>query len=328
MSSTSRQVRPGILCIVLLSGLCSCLRQYIFINEPKPWNAAQSYCRDEYTDLATVDTMNDLEQLIAAVDSSFSGKVWIGLYDIWWSWRYLPDDKKFRPEDYRNWARIPNNYRRAWELCGALRNGKWEDNYCTANNPFVCYNNTNTDLPNDSTERYIFINEEKTWHRARDYCAQHHTHLATVRSETESNVIRQVVPQDTMTFIGMYRFTWKWWSDGTEHIFNHWKPNHPLAATGDCGVTMIDASRSGQLVEDHCVATNPFMCYLNITKVYRVKLTVRQSTIDLNDPAVTEAIQSLLTQKLNENGVATGLRFTWMQQPDHNIFYNDANKHV
>lgn len=117
-----------------------------------------------------------------------------------------------------------------------------------------------SDLPITSTERYVFINEAKTWQEAQDFCMQHHTSLASVRTKTEDEVIQQVVPKDTLTLIGMHRHTWMWWSDGSEHIFSHWLQGHPAGNTGNCAASVVDAANSGKLVEHDCGTEFPFMC--------------------------------------------------------------------
>uniref|UniRef100_A0A3Q3AFH6 C-type lectin domain-containing protein n=1 Tax=Kryptolebias marmoratus TaxID=37003 RepID=A0A3Q3AFH6_KRYMA len=108
----------------------------------KNWTEAQKYCQEKYTDLARVDSMEDIDELIAA-GGSFSGTVWIGLYDKWWSWRWsAPNGFDFR-NSFVNWySTEPGNPRNLWELCGALWQGFWHDINCNVAMPFVCYNNT------------------------------------------------------------------------------------------------------------------------------------------------------------------------------------------
>lgn len=123
------------------SGLCSCLRPYTFINQQMNWFEAQKYCRENYTDLATVDNMQDMNHLIAAA-GSFKGTVWTGLYDMWWSWEWsAPGGFDYRLP-FTKWYGEPGRPRYLWELCGVLWLGYWHDYECNVARPFVCYNVT------------------------------------------------------------------------------------------------------------------------------------------------------------------------------------------
>ncbi len=62
---------------------------YHYINAAMSWSEAQSYCRERFTDLATVDSMEDVNRLVNIVDAGYSGSVWIGLKrstQKHWSW--------------------------------------------------------------------------------------------------------------------------------------------------------------------------------------------------------------------------------------------------
>ncbi len=54
-------------------------RPYYYINARMSWPEAQSYCRSKYTDLATVDSMGDVNRMVNRWDAGYSGLVWIGL---------------------------------------------------------------------------------------------------------------------------------------------------------------------------------------------------------------------------------------------------------
>ena len=131
-------------CYYTSTGLCalsSCLpRQYHLVNEPKTWTEAQRYCREKYTDLATIDNMEDMNKLIKIADmNKITNNVWIGLYDDIKSWRWSLEDSQYYGKgqaDFRNWeVNEPTNG--ASELCAGIGSlSKWYD--CSVRRPFLC----------------------------------------------------------------------------------------------------------------------------------------------------------------------------------------------
>uniref|UniRef100_A0A4W6DXC8 C-type lectin domain-containing protein n=1 Tax=Lates calcarifer TaxID=8187 RepID=A0A4W6DXC8_LATCA len=112
-----------LLLIITASGLCAVsslpAHQYHLVYELKTMTEAQSYCREKYTDLATIDNMEDMNLLTSMVDLSrmiyptYSYLAWIGLYDDVNSWRWSLSDRSFYTQEeaeFRNWASgEPNN---------------------------------------------------------------------------------------------------------------------------------------------------------------------------------------------------------------------------
>ncbi|XP_036002927.1 L-selectin-like [Fundulus heteroclitus] len=125
---------------MLLSVACAQSRQYYFVNSSLTWTNAQSVCRRDYADLATIENPADVDAFLRTT-SNYAGKAWIGLYDDrinGWKWS-LNDSSFYGPGEYnfRNWYPVePNNYlgkqycARIYESSfGAL--GTWDDDACT-----------------------------------------------------------------------------------------------------------------------------------------------------------------------------------------------------
>ena len=60
------------MCLCVAAALCavSPAHQYHFVYERKSWAEARSYCRQQYTDLATIDNMEDVEILTEMANTS------------------------------------------------------------------------------------------------------------------------------------------------------------------------------------------------------------------------------------------------------------------
>ncbi|XP_073726329.1 C-type lectin lectoxin-Phi1-like [Misgurnus anguillicaudatus] len=127
---------------VLLIALCSLSesiqRRYHHINMNKTWTEAQKYCRENYTDLATVNNINDMNQLMKSVDNSLINSVytgvWIGLNrSSVYKWKWSLGD----PVKYINWSNGDSN---GPDHCVYMRDGSWRHQDCKVNIRFICYN--------------------------------------------------------------------------------------------------------------------------------------------------------------------------------------------
>ncbi|KAI4895025.1 hypothetical protein NFI96_014382, partial [Prochilodus magdalenae] len=241
--------------------------QYHFVNESKSWTEAQRYCRENYTDLATIDNMDEMNRLINTVNSSYSGLAWIGLYKDLYGWRWSLDDHSYYKEeerDFRGWRHQPDNYY-GEELCVYMQSdGRWYDENCQSGFTFICYDDIN------ETHPYIWINQYRSWADAQRYCRQLYTDLASVRSLTENQRILNITGGSDV-WIGLYRT--RLWSDQHSSTYENWRPEIPYSPeqpdngqylfreSGNQHCTAVSLSDSGLWTDENCLTTLPFVCY-------------------------------------------------------------------
>ena len=99
----------------------------------------------------------------------------------------------------------------------------------------------------------------RNWANAQRYCREKHTDLASVRNETETEKIKEVLGGTHEAWIGLFRDAWEW-SDGSTSSFRHWKagePNYGKSVDGFC--TRITSS--GQWNDVGCQHRLNFICY-------------------------------------------------------------------
>ncbi|KAM6949486.1 lithostathine-like [Aplochiton taeniatus] len=133
-----------IVTILLVLGLCAVSsdrpHRYHHVNKTKTWTEAQSYCREKYTDLATIDNMDVMNKLIQKVGGVSAEDVWIGLYDDFRSWRWsLSDQSYYGPGEsgFRKW--YPNHPKNSDQYCVVMFvNRLWAQWWCDTQLPFVC----------------------------------------------------------------------------------------------------------------------------------------------------------------------------------------------
>ena len=133
--------------VVMITGLCilpSCFPHlYHIVKDKKTWTEAQTYCREKYTDLVTINSEEDMVRLSYMLwddDHEF----WIGLYADINNWKWSLQREGFyreRQAEFRNWnGGEPNDFTESF-VCGDISNhAVWSDFRCDGLRPFVCYN--------------------------------------------------------------------------------------------------------------------------------------------------------------------------------------------
>ncbi|XP_058624901.1 C-type lectin 1-like [Onychostoma macrolepis] len=104
--------------------------EFIYVSSSVNWTTAQKYCRQHYTDLATIDDHADHDTLLKTAGM---GNVWLGLYRTTGSGVFVWSDGS--SSSFRLWeSGQPNS-----QLCVNVYGGKWYDRDCVGPVPFACY---------------------------------------------------------------------------------------------------------------------------------------------------------------------------------------------
>ncbi|KAL0994908.1 hypothetical protein UPYG_G00129100 [Umbra pygmaea] len=262
--------------IILLSGLnslaSSLLHQYHFINTSMTWSEAQSYCRETYTDLATVTDQDDYNSLASLI--TFTGQTWIGLKYDNWMWSLEDNEKPDWPEGYP-WYQYGWSTYSIQDECVIILpyyeqyGGSWFVSSCNSYNYFVCY-----DGGENANQTFVLVEQWMTWYQAQSYCREYYTDLATVWNQTDYQDIINLA-QNTSDYynglwIGLYRNAT--WSDGSESNFYTYTytPSYTYEQNQSCVTAQnyywynYNFYNNYQETLENCNNTFPFVCYSEI----------------------------------------------------------------
>ncbi|KAI7792228.1 putative L-selectin-like, partial [Triplophysa rosa] len=105
--------------------------RFVYVNDiDRSWHEAQSYCRQHYTDLATIRTQAENDQLLQV-----SGRAWIGLFRDSWKWSDGTDVSM----SSINWMSTTRGVTGKTRPCGAADTaGRITDEDCSTTLPFIC----------------------------------------------------------------------------------------------------------------------------------------------------------------------------------------------
>uniref|UniRef100_A0A3B3SS20 C-type lectin domain-containing protein n=1 Tax=Paramormyrops kingsleyae TaxID=1676925 RepID=A0A3B3SS20_9TELE len=112
---------------------------YHFVNINLTWTDAQAYCRENYTDLATIDNMEEMKRLTGSVGSDYTGEAWIGLKKgTSWRWQWSSGEGD---TGYINWDNgEPKNNNNNKHCTKMLDRSTWDDHSCSSETGhFICY---------------------------------------------------------------------------------------------------------------------------------------------------------------------------------------------
>ncbi|XP_055362990.1 C-type mannose receptor 2-like [Betta splendens] len=291
--------------LLYLSSSSHLLRVYYFINNPKTWPEAQQYCRDTYTDLATVSDWADTYKLSSLMTASVP-YVFMGLCRNWgWS---VPDVNGYKEAalTYSNWGSAPG-----WQLlCGKMTGtGQWFAIDCSSTLFFFCYNESATNI----AERFTLIETLQTWDVAQNYCISLYTDLAKIQNQLE-NAQLQMMLDGGDAWIGLTGLSWQW-SDYSIPSFIPWKPQEPmLGGVLDCTALHFGGTSFGML-DANCYTPETFFCYSAAEARQRVRLQLNSSA-DMKDPAVIMSILRQIEEMLRKAAGSLYVNLMWTKLPE------------
>ncbi|XP_034471081.1 L-selectin-like [Hippoglossus hippoglossus] len=246
----------GVLCLSGCLTFSTCLlHQYHFVSDAMNWTEAQSYCRETYTDLATIENTEEMKKLKDTVSAAgHSSEVWIGLYShIDWKWS---DGFNKSGAEYRRWHHNRPNYLAANELCVVqLKSGTWFDIGCHMKKAFVCYRGTLEDSD------FVLVNTAKNWSEAQRHCREHFRDLATVRNNADRDKIQNIIYPLRWAWIGLYRDPQIYWSDGSNYSFSSWYQDYNRLGSMKVVCGVADLKKGGKWRLFSCEERKPFVCY-------------------------------------------------------------------
>ncbi|KAG9274667.1 macrophage mannose receptor 1-like, partial [Astyanax mexicanus] len=204
-------------------------RQFYLVNERKNWTEAQKYCREKFTDLATIQNQEEVDAVKSALNGA-SGYFWIGLRQDPWIWSDGSNSS------YRNWISGEAN-NPVGDYCVHLiskQENSWHVIECNLASPFICYE-----------AALVLIKEKKTWWEALRYCRENHVDLVSVHTEGIQRWVETVARNSSTdnVWVGL-RHTcaqgfW-FWVSGSTICYQNWAPGNGTGVE-DCS----NGERSG-----------------------------------------------------------------------------------
>ncbi|XP_041845120.1 lymphocyte antigen 75-like [Melanotaenia boesemani] len=303
-------------CLVVCDGTISRFR---YVGLSRNWTEAQSYCREMFSDLATIyNDANMTEAQKAAGSSNF----WIGLLRGPW---YLFQEN-YTSATVSMW----NTSKPGTGLCPAIgRDGRLYSKDCTNSYPFFCSSANGLDYLISSYYYYYYYYYYTSsyyyydWNKSQTYCKTYYKNLSNIKSRTQYIDLTTRIQSYSFAWIGLDSQFFRW-SDGNSSSYGPWDSLDP--GTGvDCAVMN---SSSGSWFWRPCNENNFFLCRADIqppkSMVRTVKVRMRGGSADLNDPVVQDKIIEQLRQRMEERGVTEEVKLTWKTQPDGKVFHREG----
>ncbi|TNN22145.1 FRAS1-related extracellular matrix protein 1 [Liparis tanakae] len=215
-----------------------------YVAEEKTWQEARNYCVENYTDLTSIWSQEEDDDLW-----NYPGRedrVWIGLFkDGIDNWKWVGGQNV----TFSRWLSGPF---KDGAMCAVHRQDGWRNLSCTKTRSFFC-----------SDRCLVLVKENKTWEEAMKLCRDQNRDLVSLPSGyalSETLVVSQGAQTD-LVWTGLRYLADRWlWVSGETQGYWHW--NHPdaLQCPGwihRCGALSL---KGNYVVAWDCAAKLNFVC--------------------------------------------------------------------
>ncbi|CDQ69689.1 unnamed protein product [Oncorhynchus mykiss] len=225
--------------------------KHVYVHDQKKWLEAQEFCRKHYTDLSSISSVREQQQLQRRGDGWINLSTWIGLYRephnlTGWRWSgggyatYLGTWDKGQPNN-----ELGKNY-------GMIIGNTWYNVFEDLQKPFFCL-------------KLIVVRESKTWEEALEHCREKHTDLTSLVSETElllaQRESREAQTTTTHLWTGLRYLANRWlWVNGDPLEYEAWPQGglHQCPAWNlRCGAITTEGAWEAR----DCQESLNFICY-------------------------------------------------------------------
>ncbi|XP_066580875.1 putative C-type lectin domain family 20 member A [Amia ocellicauda] len=270
------------------------LKKYIVVQQVKSWTEAQRYCRERHTDLVSVTSATEDQDVKIKAQGTV---VWIGLFFEPWTWS---DGAKFSLDYFNNIESYSLSEECAcvsvYYSCGTR---KWNDFSCNVKMPFICY---------EGKERLVqtvtFTVDSK---------------IDPNNPEMRENVLRQA--RGRFSQLGLTGEVQLWWRERQDGQVFHQEMEEP-----DKGEIISVAPVDPELKSDislhsQAVWEGPGRDRL----VQRVTLRL-DPIINPNHPEMREYVLRQVRERFSQLGLTVEVQLWWRERLDGQVFHQETKE--
>uniref|UniRef100_A0A8C8BHX7 MRC1 protein n=1 Tax=Otus sunia TaxID=257818 RepID=A0A8C8BHX7_9STRI len=251
---------------------------YRIYRTPKIWKAAQSSCRKEDGDLASIHNIEEHSFTVSQLGYKPDDELWIGLNDFRVQMYFEWSDGT--PVTYTKWHHGEPTHTQNRADCIVMKgeDGSWADSACEIKLGYICKRKP---LEEESgADEVTYPGCQKGWMKhgfycysmgqlpatfseAKQICEGNKGYLATVTDRYEQAFLTSVIGLNPAKYFwiglsdveeqGTFR-----WASGDAVTFTHWNAGMPGRESG-C-VAMITGTSAGLWDILNCEETNMFLC--------------------------------------------------------------------